>query len=187
MRLVVVGGVPGSGKSTALRGHIGAGGVIVLDPDRIRRFVRWRPLVHALHQGTVWAVTAIGPDVLAATGTTAVLVQDTATRPRRRESYLRLARRRRWQVRLLLIDVPREAALAGQVERGRMLGAAAFQRHWQRWERLLGDLEGVGVRPIVTGREHVAEHLARVTTTADGLGLPPTGPACRPARELSLV
>lgn len=145
--MVVVGGVPGAGKSTLLRRYAGRPGTLVLDPDALRdRLVR-RPLVHLVHQLLVWAVTLAGPRL----GIT-VLVHDTATRPRRREALLGLARRRGWDVSLLLVEVSRAAALTGQLERGRLAPAHAFERHWRRWLGLRDGAQRVAVPPLVVSR-----------------------------------
>lgn len=159
MEMVVIGGVPGAGKSTALLRYAGTPGVHVLDPDPIRARLRWRPAVHVVHQALVWTTALLGPRVLRVlTRGRALLVHDTATRAHRREAFLRLARRRGWSVALVLIDVPREAALAGQAARGRLVDSGEFDRHWQRWERMRGDLGQVGVdggEPVLVTRAQV--------------------------------
>lgn len=136
MDLLVVGGVPGAGKSTALRHHVGTRGVLVLDPDRMRGILRWRPLVHLVHQVLLWGTVSVGPRLLRRLGVRLVLAQDTATRTRRRTALLKLASRRGWRSALWFIDASREEALSGQFARGRMVDEAAFERHWKRWELL---------------------------------------------------
>lgn len=155
MAFVVVGGVPGAGKSTALRAYIGAPGVHVVDPDRIRAVLSWRPLVHAVHQLLVWGGLLLGPSVV---GT--LMIQDTATRRRRREAMLRFALWRGWVVHLVLVDVSRDDALAGQARRGRISPPRAFDRHWQRWTGLRSDLDGIAVPARVVTRAEVADVLA---------------------------
>lgn len=151
--MVVVGGVPGAGKSTAVMRHLGALGVRVLDPDLLRGRLPRRWMVHTLHQLLVWGSVLIGPRVM---GT--LLIQDTATRRGRREALLRLARRRGWRVHLVLVDVSRADALAGQAARGRVVGAASFDRHWQRWTGMRADLSrACAVPPIVVTRRDVAQ------------------------------
>lgn len=153
MRMVVVGGVPGAGKSTALRPYVADPDVLVLDPDLLRARLRWRPLVHAVHQALVWLVVLAGP------AGRVLLVHDTATRRRRRESLLRLASWRGWEPRLLLVDVSRSDALLGQHDRGRMVDPASFDRHWERWLRLRARPVAPG-HTVVTDRAGVAESLA---------------------------
>ncbi|GAB3255032.1 hypothetical protein GCM10027425_14860 [Alteromonas gracilis] len=145
--MIVVGGVPGAGKSTLLRAHAGPG-VVVLDPDDLRPVLRRRGLVHAVHQLLVWAAALAGPRILR--GRT-VLIHDTATRRRRREAFLALARARGWDVDLLLVDVTRLQAVTGQVQRGRLVAPGSFDRHWRRWERWR--TRGVG-DAIVCPRDH---------------------------------
>lgn len=149
--MIVVGGVPGAGKSTAILRHAGTPGVVVLDPDRLRPRLRRRWLVHLVHQVQVWGALLLGPRLVGV-----LLVQDTATRRGRREALLRLARLRGWQVHLVLVEVARSDALAGQASRGRMAPAVAFERHWARWQRLRADLADVAVSPRVVGRDDVA-------------------------------
>lgn len=170
MKMIVVGGVPGAGKSTAIRRYVGASGVRVLDPDRFRPRLRRRALVHLVHQVLVWSAVLLGPR---AVGT--LLIQDTATRRRRREALLRLARWRGWDVRLVLVEVSRADALAGQAVRGRMTPEASFERHWSRWLRLRADLDDVSVAPLVVTREDVAAVIDRLVE--EGVGRQAAGSA----------
>ena len=41
--------------------EIGTATALVLDPDLLRDRLRWRPLVHAVHQAMVWLVVMGGP------------------------------------------------------------------------------------------------------------------------------
>jgi predicted kinase len=140
--LVVLGGVPGAGKSTVLRRLRRRPGVRVLDPDGHRDALRrnvgrvvpyraYRPVVHTLH-----AVDVLGALLLGPRRTDGVLVvHDPATRPRRTTALLRLARARGWRPALVFVDTPREAALAGQHARGRVLASRSFDGHWRRWSQ----------------------------------------------------
>ena len=157
MRMVVVGGVPGAGKSTALTAYAGDPGVVVLDPDPIRARLRWRPLVHAVHQLAVWLTVLAGP------GDRTLLVHDTATRRRRRDSLLRLASWRGWEVTLLLLDVTRSDALTGQHARGRVVSPPEFERHWARWLRLRAEPD-TGCRTRFVDRDHARPALAELLT-----------------------
>lgn len=167
--MIVVGGVPGAGKSTAMRPHVGRRGVVVLDPDQIRARVRMRWLVHLVHQVLVWAAVLAGPR-----RTPVLLIQDTATRPRRREALLRAARWRGWDVRLVLVQVARSEALEGQRQRGRISPSGAFARHWHRWQDLLDDLDGVSVAPQLIGRDEVGPLVADLVAGGLGEGLQST-------------
>lgn len=153
MRMVVVGGVPGAGKSTALRAYADEPGVLVLDPDPIRARLRWRPLVHAVHQLLVWVLVLAGP------ADRTLLVHDTATRPRRRGALLRLGCWRGWDVTLLLVDVSRSAALTGQLDRGRLVSPRCFEQHWDRWLLLRAEPE-TGVRTVFVDRTQAGVVLA---------------------------
>jgi predicted kinase len=138
---VLVGGIPGAGKSTALRAVAAdRAGATVLDPDDHRRRLaallparvpyRWyRGVVHTLHTVCVLAVLLAGPRLTAR----GLAVHDPATRPVRRAATARLARWRGWAPELVLLDVDRDTALAGQRARGRTLRSGSFARHWRRW------------------------------------------------------
>lgn len=149
-RLVIVGGVPGAGKSTLLEwAGREAAHARMLDPERHRRrlaqvlprgvpYRSYRALVHALHTLATVGCILLGPVDSGAAGV--LVVHSTATRPRRREWLARLARLRGWEPILLMVDVGRQTALAGQHERGRVVDAESFSRHWSRWTRQRGDL-----------------------------------------------
>lgn len=138
--LIVVGGVPGAGKSTLL-GRVAQNvpGGVVLDPDRYRRaFARrlpsrvpystYRWAVHTLHAAVVVLSLLRGPRSAAP-----LLVHDTATRVRRRETLGLLARLRGWDPVLVAVDVSLTDALDGQLDRGRVVQPDQFVRHWERW------------------------------------------------------
>jgi predicted kinase len=137
--LVLVGGVPGAGKSTLLaRVAEDMPDVRVLDTEPYRRAIRaalppwvpyraYRAAVHGLHWAVLLAAILRGPD----DGHGPLLVHEPATRPARRERLARLAVRRGWRPVLLMVDVERDEALAGQRRRGRVV--ASFEKHWDRW------------------------------------------------------
>lgn len=138
--MIVVGGVPGAGKSTLLaRVADDVPRTVVLDPDRYRRgiarrlpsfvpYVTYRWAVHTLHAVETMARLARGPRSLAP-----LLVHDTATRARRRETLGLLARLRGWDPVLVAVDVSLAEALDGQLDRGRVVQPEEFVRHWERW------------------------------------------------------
>jgi hypothetical protein len=139
---VLVGGVPGAGKTTVLRAVSELrSGLTVLDSERQRNAVRrylgslpypvLRPLVHLLHDLTVVLHLARG-----ATASGPLLVHHNATWPWLRRLLARVSRARGWRPVLLLVDVEEHEALAGQLARSRPVRADAFGRHWRRWERL---------------------------------------------------
>ncbi|NNG18017.1 AAA family ATPase [Naumannella sp. ID2617S] len=139
--LIVLAGIPGAGKTTALQGVGGTEAVRVLDPephrDRLARVlpgVRYRHcrwLVHTLHHLQVLFATLRGP----VRGRT-LLVHDPGTRRWSRRLLARLAQVRGWRAGLVVVDVPRAEAIAGQVARGRVVRPASFDGHWHRWAEL---------------------------------------------------
>ena len=141
-RLVLVGGVPGAGKTTLLDAVVATHPrATSVDPERLRRrlarvlprsvpYRRYRPLVHVWNTVLVLVLLVRGPD----RSGRALVVHDPATRHRRRSATGWLARRRGWDPALLMVDVSREAAVAGQHARRRVLAPRAFEGHWQRWE-----------------------------------------------------
>ena len=140
-RLVLVGGVPGAGKTTVLDAVVTAlPGAASVDPERIRRWLAallppsvpyrcYRALVHLCSTALVLALVLWGPTPTRR----ALVIHDPATRRRRRTLTGRLARSRGWDPVLMVVDVSRETALAGQRARRRVLAPRAFDRHWQRW------------------------------------------------------
>lgn len=147
--LVVVGGVPGAGKSTVIASVAQAPGVAALDPDHLRAPVarRWPALpyrayrwaVHTVHTVLAWAVVLVGPRLLRhwpGRAARVLLVHETATRHTRRRLLLRAAVRRGWRPTLLLVDATRDEAIAGQQARGRVVSPLSFDRHWSRWTDL---------------------------------------------------
>jgi len=183
-RVVLVGGVPGAGKSTVLARVGSAPGVDVLDPDDWRIWLQavlpaavpytaYRPVVHIAHALRVLVALLRGP----VPGRT-LLVHDPATRARRRRLFARLARGRGWEPVLVYIDVARPVAESGQIRRGRVVDPVSFDGHWSRWTTLrttlLGDAGSLDGRAwsdvVLTDREGAADQvtrLARVMVTAE--------------------
>ena len=180
-RVVLVGGVPGAGKTTAIaRVAAELSTVDALDPelfrDRLRRllpegtaYAAYRPLVHVLHALRVLVLLLRGP----VPGRTLV-VHDPATRPRRRWLFAWLARSRGWDPGLVYVDVPRALAETGQVLRGRVVDPASFAGHWVRWEELRREVTGapdalddaLWSDVVLTDRERVAADLHRLVAPA---------------------
>ncbi|MGY1651052.1 AAA family ATPase [Geodermatophilus sp. SYSU D01119] len=147
--LVVVGGLPGSGKTTLVRRLLGAGvdGVTAVDSEDVA--ARWRtgqlvpyryvrPLVHAAHRLRVLAAVA-GP-------APAVVLTDPWTSRWWRPVVLRAAALAGRGVRLVLLDVSAADAADGQRIRGRRIPEGRMRRHAGRWERYLPGA-GTGLRP----------------------------------------
>ena len=180
-RVVLVGGVPGAGKTTAIaRVAGGLPSVDALDPESIgaglsralpegTEYAAYRPVVHILHVLRVLLALLRGP----VPGRTLV-VHDPATRPRRRQWFAWLARRRGWDPALVYIDVPRALAETGQVLRGRVVDPVSFAGHWARWEALRTEFVGTPGRldgalwseVVLTDRERSAADLRRLVAPA---------------------
>ena len=168
---VLVGGMPGAGKSTAIEAaSLDLLDVAVLDPDALRRWLAqhlppstpyawYRPLCHVLHALAVLAVVIRGP------GGGRLIVHDPSTRHVRLIVLSWLARRRGWNPLLVYVDVSPQDALAGQIRRGRVLAGPSFEAHVRRWRPLRQRARtGVcgGFRSVLTTREEAADTLRRV-------------------------
>lgn len=137
--LVVVAGLPGAGKSTALEALQARGAtsrLVVLDSASVRRWLQTRlvripypvlrPVVHATHWMRIF--------VLVLTECQPLVIHETATRPVSRRVLRTLARCGRRPAHLVWIDVPDGVALRGQADRRRVIRPRAFARHLRHVE-----------------------------------------------------
>ncbi|WUS99354.1 AAA family ATPase [Streptomyces sp. NBC_00708] len=164
--VVVVSGLPGSGKSTLIARAAPAHAVDSQDArDRWARrmprslpYVLYRPFVRLAHYWGLWRVLR---------SDASVVVHDCGTQTWVRARLARHARRRGRGLHLVLLDVSAGTAREGQRERGRGVSAYAFARHRRAVGRLLRDTEA-GVLPrgcasaVLLDRE-AAGALARIT------------------------
>ncbi|MFC9895164.1 AAA family ATPase [Nocardia sp. NPDC127579] len=166
---LVFAGVPGAGKSTALRMFFGAtaeleapprgpGGSLVLDSQHTRNRLRhklgwlpyplWRPVVHVAHYAGIRAALrdARGP----------VVIHDCATYGWARRLIARWSAAYGRELHLVMLDVPPTVARAGQYARGRRVNGFFFTVHCRRWARLAGRMTAEAPRsPVRSARSAV--------------------------------
>lgn len=133
--LVVVSGLPGSGKSTFMARVARAPRIDSQDTRELweRRLPRlpyalYRPLVRVAHYAGLYRALRSG---------TSLVVHDCGTQSWVRRWLTTEARRRGAGLHLLLLDVDPGHALAGQRTRGRRVSRYAFHRHRRALARLL--------------------------------------------------
>lgn len=147
--LLVVSGLPGSGKSTLIRRVApaldGRGEPVVRvdSQDSRARLERrlparlpyglYRPLARIAHHARLRGALRSGASVV---------VHDCGRTGRVRRRLAREARRRGTELHVLLLVVTPETALAGQRARGRAVSAAAFDRHRRAFGRLVAAAAG---------------------------------------------
>ncbi|MER5301882.1 AAA family ATPase [Streptomyces lasiicapitis] len=138
--VVVVSGLPGSGKSTLMRRAVAGPRVDSQDTrdrwaarmPRLLPYALYRPLVRVAHYAGLRRALRSGAGVV---------VHDCGTQPWVRRWLARAAARRGATLHLLLLDVPIETALAGQRSRGRGVSHYAFARHRRTVGRLVSSAE----------------------------------------------
>ncbi|MER6911816.1 AAA family ATPase [Streptomyces sp. NPDC000594] len=138
--LVVVSGLPGSGKSTLIRRSVRGRSVDSQDTrDRWDRraparlpYAVYRPFVRIAHYAGLRRALRAGESVV---------VHDCGTQTWVRRWLARQARRRGTALHLVLLDVEPGVAREGQRERGRGVSGYAFARHRRGVGRLIADAE----------------------------------------------
>lgn len=164
--IVVVSGLPGSGKSTLIARAAPDRAVDSQDTrdrwaarlPRAVPYLLYRPLVRLAHYWGLRRVLRSGASVV---------VHDCGTQAWVRARLARHARRRGSALHLILLDVTPQTAREGQRARGRGVSGYAFARHRRAVGRLLRDT-GAGLLPrgcacaVLLDRE-AARLLTRIT------------------------
>ncbi|MGI5403059.1 AAA family ATPase [Streptomyces sp. CA-135486] len=138
--VVVVSGLPGSGKSTLIRQAASGRGIDSQDTrdrwdawmPRLLPYAVYRPLVRIAHYAGLRRALRSG---------LGVVVHDCGTQAWVRRWLAREARRRGSGLHLVLLDVTPAVAREGQRERGRGVSGYAFARHRRAVGRLIRDAE----------------------------------------------
>jgi predicted kinase len=138
--VVVVSGLPGSGKSTLIRRAARGRGIDSQDTrdrwdarmPKLLPYAVYRPLVRIAHYAGLRRALRSGESVV---------VHDCGTQAWVRRWLAREARRRGRGLHLVLLDVTPAVAREGQRERGRGVSGYAFARHRRAVGRLVGDAE----------------------------------------------
>ncbi|MFF0502972.1 AAA family ATPase [Streptomyces fimicarius] len=138
--VVVVSGLPGSGKSTLIRRAVRGRAIDSQNTrdswaaalPRLLPYALYRPLVRAAHYLGLWNALRSGESVV---------VHDCGTQTWVRGWLARHAVSRGRALHLILLDVTPEVARQGQRERGRGVSGYAFARHRNAVARLLRDTE----------------------------------------------
>ncbi|MFF3395180.1 AAA family ATPase [Streptomyces sp. NPDC002669] len=170
--VVVVSGLPGSGKSTLIRRAVTAAHAIDSQDTRDRwagmmprllPYALYRPLVRAAHYWGLRRALRSGKSVV---------VHDCGTQSWVRGWLARDARRRGRGLHLILLDVTPQTAREGQRERGRGVSGYAFARHRRAVARLLRATEAGLLPPgcasaVLLDRE-AAGRLDRIGFTEPG-------------------
>ncbi|MER5709376.1 MULTISPECIES: AAA family ATPase [unclassified Streptomyces] len=142
--LVVVSGLPGSGKSTLMKRAADGRGIDSQDVrerwearmPRLLPYAVYRPLVRLAHYAGLRRALRSGASVI---------VHDCGTQSWVRGWLAREARRRGGALHLVLLDVDPGTARDGQRDRGRGVSAYAFARHRRAVGRLLRTAESGGL------------------------------------------
>ncbi|MFI2434858.1 AAA family ATPase [Streptomyces sp. NPDC018693] len=138
--LVVITGLPGSGKSTLMRRTVKGPRIDSQDTrdrfdtraPRLLPYAVYRPLVRLAHYAGLRRALRTGEGIV---------VHDCGTQSWVRAWLAREARRRGGRLHLLILDVTPDTALEGQRARGRGVSRYAFLRHRRAAARLLRAVE----------------------------------------------
>ncbi|WP_407561356.1 AAA family ATPase [Streptomyces sp. 184] len=145
--IVVISGLPGSGKSTLMRRAQPPAAVLLIDSQYVRErwarklgarlpYAMYRPLVRIDHYARLRLAVRAGGSLV---------VHDCGTLPWVRWWLTRQARRLGRGVHVVVLDVPAEVARERQEGRGRTVSRYAFARHRWAHRRLLDSARDGGM------------------------------------------
>ncbi len=169
--LVVITGLPGSGKSTLMSRTVRGPRIDSQDTrdrfdtraPRLLPYALYRPLVRLAHYAGLRRALRTGEGLV---------VHDCGTQSWVRAWLAREARRRGGRLHLLVLDVTPDAARAGQRARGRGVSRYAFLRHRRAAARLLRAIDQgrlpAGCGSAVLLDRDAADALVRIGFTGSG-------------------
>ncbi len=129
MTLVVLVGLPGSGKST----WAAARGLPVLSSDEMRRFLTGDAANQAVNN-LVFRMLRRSLDAMLAAGVERVIVDSTALTRRERRAWIRWAELNGCRVEAVFFDTPRELCASRNRARDRVVPPDALERLFSRLE-----------------------------------------------------
>lgn len=158
--LVLITGLPGAGKTTlldrlyGLRGDesepVLVGEALVIDSRQSRaRLATWLPRLPRKGRTLLVHVTHVSRIARAVMSGRSVVAHSRASWPHLLYGFAWLARASGGGLYVIMLDVEPETAVAGQIQRGRVVSDVTFARHTRRWQALVAQARGGSLPPAV--------------------------------------